>query len=176
MAGVVAARLERSAGNPELRVVIDGVAIEPGASTPSRGGAGGWWRAGRSGRWPSRTSGARHIRLLAGAGPAADRHATLKAPMPGLVLRVLVSAGDRVAAGAPLLALEAMKMENELKAPVAGRGRPQVLVAAGPGGGEGAAAAGARPRRLDPIPCSGLTWRAGHQTHLAITRSGNVQE
>jgi len=40
----------------------------------------------------------------------------LVAPMPGLVLSVAVAAGQRVAAGDPLLVLEAMKMENELRA------------------------------------------------------------
>lgn len=38
------------------------------------------------------------------------------APMPGLVLDVLVSPGQEVTAGTPLLILEAMKMENVLKA------------------------------------------------------------
>jgi pyruvate carboxylase subunit B len=37
--------------------------------------------------------------------------------MPGLVVRLLVAPGDRVAAGAGLVVVEAMKMENELKAP-----------------------------------------------------------
>ncbi|MBU6366822.1 MAG: acetyl-CoA carboxylase biotin carboxyl carrier protein subunit [Gemmatimonadetes bacterium] len=40
--------------------------------------------------------------------------------MPGLVVRVLAAPGDQVAAGAPLLVMEAMKMENELRAPAAG--------------------------------------------------------
>ncbi|OAV46135.1 biotin/lipoyl-containing protein [Lewinella sp. 4G2] len=38
------------------------------------------------------------------------------APMPGLVLDVLVAEGQEVAAGTPLIILEAMKMENVLKA------------------------------------------------------------
>ncbi len=42
------------------------------------------------------------------------------APMPGSVLSVKVSAGDRVEAGQILLVLEAMKMENAVTAPVAG--------------------------------------------------------
>ena len=41
----------------------------------------------------------------------------LKAPMPGMVLRVLVENGATVEKGDPLLVLEAMKMENVLKAP-----------------------------------------------------------
>ncbi|MEM6298159.1 MAG: biotin/lipoyl-containing protein [Bacteroidota bacterium] len=44
----------------------------------------------------------------------------LKAPMPGLVLEVLVKAGDIVAEGDQLLILEAMKMENVLKATAEG--------------------------------------------------------
>jgi biotin carboxyl carrier protein len=38
-------------------------------------------------------------------------------PMPGLVLDVLVSEGDHVSEGTPVLILEAMKMENVIKAP-----------------------------------------------------------
>ena len=41
----------------------------------------------------------------------------LKAPMPGLVIETRVQPGDTVKEGDPLLVLEAMKMENVLKAP-----------------------------------------------------------
>ena len=44
----------------------------------------------------------------------------IKSPMPGLVLRVLVSVGDAVEAGQGVAVLEAMKMENELTAPASG--------------------------------------------------------
>jgi len=44
----------------------------------------------------------------------------VRAPMPGLVLEVLVEEGEEVAADQGLLVLEAMKMENELKAPSGG--------------------------------------------------------
>ncbi len=45
----------------------------------------------------------------------------ISAPMPGKVVRVLVSAGDAVEAGQGLVVVEAMKMQNELKAGRAGR-------------------------------------------------------
>ena len=45
----------------------------------------------------------------------------IDAPMPGKVVRVLVKAGDEVAEGQGLIVVEAMKMENELKSPKAGK-------------------------------------------------------
>ena len=62
----------------------------------------------------------RHIRSLAGSGAAVVSGGIIKAPMPGLVVRVQVEVGQRIAAGAPVAVLEAMKMENQLKAPGAG--------------------------------------------------------
>jgi biotin carboxyl carrier protein len=41
--------------------------------------------------------------------------------MPGRIVKVLAKAGDAVDAGAPLLVMEAMKMENEIKAKAAGK-------------------------------------------------------
>ncbi len=46
-----------------------------------------------------------------------SRDGRVKAPVPGLITRILVQPGDKVEAGQPLLVLEAMKMENEIKAP-----------------------------------------------------------
>ncbi|MBO6525237.1 MAG: biotin/lipoyl-binding protein [Balneolaceae bacterium] len=45
---------------------------------------------------------------------------SLKAPMPGKILDILVSVGDEVTKGQPVAILEAMKMENELKSPIDG--------------------------------------------------------
>jgi biotin carboxyl carrier protein len=47
--------------------------------------------------------------------------AVIKAVMPGKIVRVLVAAGDEVAAGQGVIVVEAMKMQNELKAPRDGR-------------------------------------------------------
>ena len=50
-----------------------------------------------------------------GAGSSAAKEVI--APMPGRIVKVLVKAGDRVAGGQGLVVVEAMKMENELRAP-----------------------------------------------------------
>ncbi|HNS52928.1 MAG TPA: acetyl-CoA carboxylase biotin carboxyl carrier protein subunit [Anaerolineae bacterium] len=55
-------------------------------------------------------------------GPAAAAGAgAVTAVMPGKIIRMLVAEGDEIAEGQVLCILEAMKMENELKAPKAGR-------------------------------------------------------
>ncbi len=62
---------------------------------------------------------------------------SLAAPMPGKVIQVLVQAGAKVARGAPLLVLEAMKMEHTISAPRAGVVK-KILYAAGEQVAEGA--------------------------------------
>ncbi|HEX4932534.1 MAG TPA: biotin/lipoyl-containing protein [Gemmatimonadaceae bacterium] len=63
---------------------------------------------------------AKAIRALSDAGGKAAGPAHLMAPMPGLIVRVNVSAGDQVQPGQGLVVMEAMKMENELRASAAG--------------------------------------------------------
>jgi pyruvate carboxylase subunit B len=62
----------------------------------------------------------RAIRALSGAGQEASRPAPLVAPMPGMIVRITVAVGDSVQAGQGLIVMEAMKMENELRAATAG--------------------------------------------------------
>jgi 3-methylcrotonyl-CoA carboxylase alpha subunit len=57
---------------------------------------------------------------LAHAGEEPRQGGHLTAPMSGAIVAVLVKAGDTVARGAPLLILEAMKMEHTIVAPTAG--------------------------------------------------------
>lgn len=46
---------------------------------------------------------------------------SVTATLPGLVVAVVVAVGDEVEEGAPLLTIEAMKMQNEVRAPRAGK-------------------------------------------------------
>jgi biotin carboxyl carrier protein len=61
-------------------------------------------------------------RLASVSAARAGAHARveLKAPMPGLLVRVLCEVGSAVVPGQPLLVLQAMKMENELSLPRGG--------------------------------------------------------
>ncbi len=54
--------------------------------------------------------------LLAAAGGTAASGGILTAPMPGKVVKLLVQEGDLVTEAQPLLIMEAMKMQNELRA------------------------------------------------------------
>ncbi len=64
----------------------------------------------------------RDPRSLRGRVRAVDEHGPRKltAPMPGKIVRVLVSEGAEVEAGAGILVVEAMKMQNEVKSPKKG--------------------------------------------------------
>ena len=58
----------------------------------------------------------RHRTALKGAGAAGGRERDVRSPMPGRVVKVLVQAGDEVSAGQAVAIVEAMKMENEVRA------------------------------------------------------------
>jgi len=62
----------------------------------------------------------KHMRGQAGAA-AASGQVKLSAPMPGKVVRVLLNAGDEVAARQGVMVVEAMKMQNEVQSPKAGK-------------------------------------------------------
>jgi pyruvate carboxylase subunit B len=109
------AELRAVAGTPVRNLLLDGGSwILPVEAT----GKGQWLIQ----RWGERFEIAvvdertHYIQSLVGNNGAANGPVNLKAPMPGLVVRVTVEAGQAVAAGQGILVLEAMKMENELKA------------------------------------------------------------
>ena len=59
--------------------------------------------------------------VVAGAVKSASGPTRVTAPMPGKIVRLLVEPGAQVAADQGLVVMEAMKMENELRSPRAGR-------------------------------------------------------
>jgi biotin carboxyl carrier protein len=63
----------------------------------------------------------RALRAGRGTGAARVERVEIRAPMPGLLKRLHVKEGDTVERDAPIATLEAMKMENELLAPIRGR-------------------------------------------------------
>jgi biotin carboxyl carrier protein len=88
------AYVEEAAGT--TIVVIDGFRFEIRVEDPRR------WKPKREGAW-------------------SDDVVTVTAPMPGKVVRVLAAPGDQLDPGQGIVVVEAMKMQNELKAPRAGR-------------------------------------------------------
>jgi biotin carboxyl carrier protein len=59
----------------------------------------------------------KRLRAAAGSGVAESGEFLLKAPMPGLVVTILVKEGQEIKKGQVILILESMKMQNELKSP-----------------------------------------------------------
>jgi len=84
-----------------------------GGSAGSGGGAAGAGGGGGGGGGAGGSSGG-------GGGAAAGDGEALTAEMQGTILDVAVSEGDEVSAGDVVLVLEAMKMENDIEAPVSG--------------------------------------------------------
>jgi pyruvate carboxylase subunit B len=116
----VDAQLAALPGSPLCHLLVGGeswtVAVEPGDG-PGR------WALGVVGERVAvealdERSAQRRAQAAPRAGPTASR--TVKAPMPGLIVRIEVVAGQPVLAGAGLVVVEAMKMENELRAPHSG--------------------------------------------------------
>ena len=104
-------------------------------------GSGSEWFVTLHGRRIPVTARTWRERLMAEAERAATVHSgpvAVKATLPGLVVAVAVAVGDEVEEGAPLVTIEAMKMQNEVRAPRGGR-VIEVSVAAGVAVATGAA-------------------------------------
>ncbi len=117
------AELQEVAGTP-LRIVVMDAAVHR-VIVRGREGRGHYrlWLDGHRYDAEALDSRTRAIRDLQALGARAAGPAPLVAPMPGLIVQLRVAVGDRVAAGAGLVVMEAMKMENELRAAAAGRVR-----------------------------------------------------
>lgn len=59
----------------------------------------------------------KRLRGSASAGASADGAAEIKTAMPGKLVRVLTETGAEIKLGEPVLVVEAMKMQNEMKSP-----------------------------------------------------------
>ena len=108
------------AGTPLYHLLLGGaswtVAVQPLEGV-------GRWALGAAGERVEVTAvdeRARQAEALAGQRAPRASGGTIVAPMPGLVVRVEVEPGQRVEAGTGLVVVEAMKMENELRAAGAG--------------------------------------------------------
>jgi pyruvate carboxylase subunit B len=117
----VAAQVMTVDGTPVRMVTIGDevhrVVVRPGATR----GAYTLWLDGWRFEVEALDERTRAIRELSGASAGPSGPAPLKAPMPGLIVRVSVQVGDQVQAGQGIVVMEAMKMENELRATAAGK-------------------------------------------------------
>lgn len=119
---VVRAELTSVPGTPLKQLTIDGKTLHWPMDRVLEGGSRGRWMVAPLGEsWDVEVldERARHIRQLTGSGRGKSAENVLKAPMPGLVVRVEVEPGQAVVEGQGVVVLEAMKMENELRASAA---------------------------------------------------------
>ncbi len=118
----VSASVETINGSP-VRMVTIGDEVHRVVVRPGARGAYTLWLDGYRFEVEALDERARTIRELSGKSAGPTGPAPLIAPMPGLIVRVNAKPGDEVQAGQGLVVMEAMKMENELRAPAAGRVR-----------------------------------------------------
>lgn len=115
----IAAELTRTPGTPTIHLLANGRSHTLVAHRRDRHG------------WDLHVDGERYaaevvdertraIQSMTLQGQASKGPKPVRAPMPGLVVRVSVSPGERVEAGQSVVIMEAMKMENDLKAEGAG--------------------------------------------------------
>jgi biotin carboxyl carrier protein len=105
-------------GQPLYSMIVNGESFE-GYVYPDEGN----WQVlllGRSYSVAIEDEREKHLRTSESEVLQSDREYIFKAPMPGLVIEVLVEEGQKVERGQILLILESMKMQNELRAPFNG--------------------------------------------------------
>ena len=117
----VAARVDDVAGTPVRTVTLGDAVHRVVARRGETRGRYTLWVDGHRYEVDAMDERTHAIRALSAAAAGPGGPAPLKAPMPGLVVRVNVAPGDTVSAGQGLVVIEAMKMENELRASAAGK-------------------------------------------------------
>jgi pyruvate carboxylase subunit B len=116
----VLARLEEIEGTPVRLVTIGSQVHRVVVGRGATRGAYTLWVDGFRFDGEALDERTRAIRDITAESQKASGPASLNAPMPGLIVRVNVAPGDAVQAGQGLIVMEAMKMENELRASAAG--------------------------------------------------------
>lgn len=114
----MAADLVRIAGSPVYSLVLDGRSYEVSAHRRD----GRFELAIRGENYRASVLDERAMRIAEATGDAVAQQSgeTVHAPMPGIVVGIAVEVGSEVEPGQGVVTLEAMKMENELKASVGG--------------------------------------------------------
>jgi acetyl/propionyl-CoA carboxylase alpha subunit len=128
--------LAERAGEFSLALILDEATGLSREVNVAAGSERGELLVGLGGRTVTVAVDGRRRRSGADRAAMADGEHSIVAPMPGRVVRVLVAQGDDVAAREGVIVVEAMKMENELRSPKAGRVKsvavtPGTLVEAG---------------------------------------------
>ena len=106
---------ESVSGQPVYSLIVDGKSHEGYAAQGDEN-----WQVLLHGRlYPVTVEDEREkrLRMAAGGGVTETGEFPLRAPMPGLVVAIPVTEGQKVTRGQVLLILESMKMQNELKSP-----------------------------------------------------------
>jgi acetyl/propionyl-CoA carboxylase alpha subunit/acetyl-CoA carboxylase carboxyltransferase component len=150
-------------GPHRYRVTVDGRVVDA-AVEPLQNQTVRLTVEGRSHRVVTAAHAADHLVEVDGAvhRVTKDEGGVLRAPAPALVVSVNVAVGDEVAAGAPIVVLESMKMETVLPAPFAGRVK-ELLVAANDQVGAG------RPLlRLEPAAEDGAAAAPVRTAHVEL--------
>ena len=106
---------ESVSGQPVYSLIVDGKSHESYVAA----GDHDWQVLLRGRLYPVTVEDEREMRLrsAAGGGVVETGEFHLRAPMPGLVVTILVEEGQSIKKGQVLLILESMKMQNELKSP-----------------------------------------------------------
>lgn len=119
--GSITVSLDGKPFEGEVRPIPGGISLRIGSQVRDVmvAGSGEVHLAAGAARGRAEVVSERQMKQRQRGGGAAAAQKELRAPMPGRVVKILVKKGDAVTAGQALVVIEAMKMENELRAAAA---------------------------------------------------------
>lgn len=112
--------LEASQPEPNVFLFKNGGRVQEIFVSPNANANGPYMVSTQSGDFEIKLVDPKRLRGSAGSGEHADGLADIRTMMPGKVVRLILNVGDQVEKGDAVLVVEAMKMQNDLKAPKAG--------------------------------------------------------